>query len=102
MDNSFRINDVIADIPGFRLYCVQRTSCDSLILLLSHYGFEIFKVNGGEITNEASLYREMGLTLRIDNPISPNLDALADVIGDLPSLPGNRKAILWQDADRTF
>ncbi|HVE40431.1 MAG TPA: barstar family protein [Planctomycetota bacterium] len=102
MDHTFRINDVIPDMPGFRLYCVQRTSCDSLILLLSNYGFDIFKVNGGEISDEESLYREMALTLRMDNPITPNLDALADLIGDLPSLPGNRKAILWYDADRTF
>jgi hypothetical protein len=72
------------------------------MLLLSHFGFEIFKIQGKRMDSESAFYAEFGQALGIETPLSNDMYALADVVGDLPVRPGHRKAILWEEADKVL
>jgi RNAse (barnase) inhibitor barstar len=65
-------------------------------------GFVVHVLQGRDVSDETSFFREVAKALRLAPTFGHNWDALGDTLGDLADGPSRRVALLWREAERSL
>src|SRR5688572_13615301 len=73
-----------------------------LVNVLTEYGFSVFVIDGSEINDSKSFFRNAKKVFDFPDYFGQNWDAWDECLGDFKLSLTGQIAIVWKDADKTF
>lgn len=101
MNSWIDLRKEMPSLKGHRIH-VGNIPIETLETELLDLGFVVYKINGANITDEESFFREVVAVFNFPSYFGYNWSAWDDSLGDFLQLAPSRIAILWVDAAKSF
>jgi hypothetical protein len=102
MNDWLDLSDVIPGLEKGQWLHVVNSSLNPLVKRLTENGFEVYVINGAEISNNTSFFAQAKYILGFPEYFHGGWAAWNDCLSDFGSLLKGRTAIIWDSADKTF
>ena len=97
--------DLTKVIPGLnkgQWLHIVKSPLNPLVNTLLEHDFSVFVIDGSEITDSKSFFRQAKMVFDFPDYFGENWAAWDDCLGDFALLLTGPTAIIWNDADKSF
>ncbi len=95
------VKNILPWASGKRPKLFNRDIDEHVVKNLEKYGFRVYRINGSNVHNHETLFRELSTTFEFLHGCGENWDGFHDLFGDIPEEHG-RVAIIWEHANNTM
>ena len=102
MANWLDLTKIIPGLEKGQWLNVVNTPLNPLVDSLSENGFSVIVIEGSEVVDSSSFFRQAKKVFGFPDYFGQNWAAWNDCLGDFELSIAQRTAIVWNDADKTF
>ncbi|MBI5031958.1 MAG: barstar family protein [Chloroflexi bacterium] len=102
MTNWIDVTEVVPGLNKGQWLHIVKSPSNPLVNTLSEHGFSVFVIEGAEISDSKSFFRQVRKVFDFPDYFGENWDAWDECLDDFKLSLTRQIAIVWKDADQTF